>query len=144
MELTTKTRRHEDEQPNVAAAPDRAELAATQIVDAAVKVHKALGPGLLESVYEICLCHELSIRGLPFQRQLDLPICYEEIRLDSGLRIDVLVDDCVIVELKTVEKLAPIHDAQLLTYLKLTNHRLGFLLNFNVPIMKHGIKRLVL
>jgi GxxExxY protein len=144
MDLTTKTRRHEEEQSSVAVQPDRAERLATQIVDAAVKVHKALGPGLLESVYEICLCHELSIRGILFQRQLDLPIFYEGIRLESGLRIDILVDNCVILEIKTVEKLAPIHDAQLLTYLKLTNQRLGFLLNFNVPIMKHGIKRLVL
>jgi GxxExxY protein len=144
MELTTKTRRHEEEQLDVAVAPDRAELAATQIVDAAIKVHKALGPGLLESVYEICLCHELSIRGIPFKRQLDLPICYEGIRLESGLRIDILVDNCVIVELKTVEKVLPVHEAQLLSYLKLTENRVGFLLNFNVPIMKQGIKRLAL
>jgi GxxExxY protein len=143
MELTTKTRRHEVSQQTDAESV-RAEELATQVVDAAVKVHKTLGPGLLESVYEACLCHELSIRHISFQRQLDLPICYEGIRLESGLRIDILVDNCVIIELKTVEKLAPIHDAQLLTYLKLTNTRIGFLLNFNVPIMKHGIKRLVL
>jgi GxxExxY protein len=144
MELTTKTRRHEVEQQTVAAVPDRAELLATQIVDAAIKVHKALGPGLLETVYEVCLCHELSLRGIQFRRQLDLPICYEGIRLESGLRIDILVDDCVIIELKTVEKVLPVHDAQLLSYLKLTGHRLGFLLNFKVPIMKHGIKRVAL
>jgi len=124
--------------------PARTEAIASQIVDAAVKVHKTLGPGLLESVYEICLCHELAMRGIPFRRQLDLPVCYEGIRLESGLRIDILVDDCVVVELKIVEKLLPVHEAQLLTYLKLSNNRIGFLLNFNVPIMKHGIKRLVL
>ena len=124
--------------------PPRTEATAAEIVDAAVKVHKALGPGLLESVYEICLCHELSIRGIPFRRQLDLPVCYEGIRLELGLRIDILVDDSVIVELKTVEKLLPVHEAQLLTYLKLSNNRVGFLLNFNVPLMKHGIKRLAL
>ena len=120
------------------------EATACEIVDAAVKVHKTLGPGLLESVYEICFCHELSLRRIPFCRQLNLPICYEGIRLESGLRIDILVDDSVVVELKTVEKLLPVHEAQLITYLKLSNKRLGFLLNFNVPIMKQGIKRFVL
>src|SRR3954447_26844705 len=144
MELTTKTLRHEDDNRDLSAISDRVEDVAAQIVDAAVKVHKTLGPGLLESVYEICLCHELAIRQIQFRRQLDLPIQYEGIRLESGLRIDILVENCVVVELKTVEKLLPINDAQLLTYLKLTGHRLGFLLNFNVPIMKHGIKRLVL
>lgn len=98
---------------------------------------------MLESVYEICLCHELSLRGIPFCRQLDLPVCYEGIRLESGLRIDILVDDSVVVELKAIEKLLPVHEAQLLTYLKLSNNRVGFLLNFNVPLMKQGIKRLV-
>jgi GxxExxY protein len=120
------------------------ESLASQVVDAAVKVHKTLGPGLIESVYEICLCHELARREIPFKRHLDLPIVYENIRLESGLRIDVLVDDRVVIELKTVEKLLPVHEAQLLTYLKLTNHRIGFLLNFNVALMKHGITRLVL
>lgn len=121
----------------------RTESLATQVVDAAVKVHKALGPGLLESVYEICLCHELSLRGIPFQRQVELPVCYEGIRLEAGFRIDILVDSCLVVELKTVDSLSPLHEAQLLTYLKLSNNRLGLLLNFNVPIMKQGIKRLI-
>src|SRR5690349_21144827 len=103
MELTTKSQRHQDERHRTNAIPDRAESIATEIVDAAVKVHKTLGPGLLESVYEACLCHELSIRNVKFSRQLDLPICYEGIRLESGLRIDILADDCVVVELKTVE-----------------------------------------
>jgi GxxExxY protein len=124
--------------------PSRTETIAAEIVDAAVKVHKRLGPGLLESVYEICLCHELSLRGIPFRRQLDLPVRYEGMQLESGLRIDILVDDSVVVELKTVEKLLPVHEAQLLTYLKLSNNRVGFLLNFNVPLMKQGIKRLAL
>lgn len=121
----------------------RTESLAAQIVDAAVKVHKALGPGLLESVYEICLCHELSLRGIAFQRQVELPVCYEGIRLEAGFRIDILVDSCLVVELKTVDALSPLHEAQLLTYLKLSNNRLGLLLNFNVPIMKQGIKRLI-
>jgi GxxExxY protein len=121
----------------------RAELLASQVVDAAVKVHKTLGPGLLESVYEICLCRELTLRGIAFQRQVALPISYEGIRLEAGLRIDLLVDSCLVVELKTVEVLLPLHEAQLLTYLKLSNNRLGLLLNFNVPVMKHGIKRMV-
>jgi len=124
--------------------PARIESIASQIVDAAIKVHKTLGPGLLESVYETCMCHELARRGIPFKRQLDLPIVYEGIRLEAGLRIDILVNDLVIVELKTVETVLPIHEAQLLTYLKLSNKRIGFLLNLNVPIMKHGIKRLIL
>src|SRR3954454_5956801 len=144
MELTAKTLRHEDDNRALAAIPDQVEDVAAQVVDAAVKVHKTLGLGLVESVYEICLCHELAIRHIQFQRQLDLPIHYEGFRLESGLRIDILVEDCVIVELKTVENLLPIHEAQLLTYLKLAKQRLGFLLNFNVPILKHGIRRLVL
>lgn len=121
----------------------RTESLAAQVVDAAVKVHKALGPGLLESVYEVCLCHELSLRGIPFQKQVVLPISYEGIRLESGLRIDLLVDSCLIVELKTVESLLSLHEAQLLSYLKLSNNRLGLLLSFHVPFMKHGIKRII-
>jgi GxxExxY protein len=121
----------------------RTESLAAQVVDAAVKVHKTLGPGLLESVYEICLCHELTLRGNPFERQVVLPITYEGTRLEAGLRIDLIVDSCLVVELKTVDALLPLHEDQVLTYLKLSNNRLGLLLNFNVPIMKHGIKRLV-
>jgi GxxExxY protein len=141
MDLTTKTQRHEDRSTVIGAKTERIEQTAAQNVDAAVKVHKALGPGLLESVYEACLCHELFLRDIPFQRQLDLPICYEGIRLESGLRIDLLVDSCIVLELKTVEKVLPVHEAQLLSYLKLTNCRIGFLLNFNVPLMKDGIRR---
>jgi GxxExxY protein len=123
---------------------DRIEAAASQIIDSAVKVHRLLGPGLLESVYEACLCHELASRGIAFRRQVELPICYEGLRLESGLRIDILVEDFIVLELKTVEKLLPIHEAQLLTYLKLSERRLGFLFNFNVTLMKHGIKRMAL
>lgn len=103
-----------------------------------------LGPGLLESVYESCLCHKLRKRKIEFLRQLDLPILYDDIRLESGLRIDVLAAEHVIIEVKSVETILPVHEAQLLTYLKLTKKRLGLLLNFNVPLMKHGIKRKVL
>lgn len=120
------------------------ESVAAQIVDSAVRIHKALGPGLLESVYELCLCHELSKRQISFARQIPLPVCYDGIRLESGFRIDVLVENSIVVELKAVESTTPLHEAQLLTYMKLTNTRLGFLLNFNVPLMKQGIKRLVL
>lgn len=113
------------------------------IIGCAIEVHKALGPGLLESAYEECFCYELGQNGISFTRQVPLPVVYKGIKLDCGYRIDVLVDDLVIVELKTVEKLLPIHDAQLLTYLKLYRRSLGLLLNFNVPALKDGIKRIV-
>jgi GxxExxY protein len=122
----------------------RAEEVATAIVDAAIKVHRALGPGLLESVYEACLCYELSKRGITYRRQVSLPVRYEEVFIETGFRLDVLVDECVIVELKSTEAIIPIHEAQLLTHLKLANVRLGFILNFNVPLMKQGIKRMVI
>jgi GxxExxY protein len=121
----------------------RAEAVAAAIVDAAIKVHRALGPGLLESVYEACLCYELSKRGIPFRRQVNMPIRYEEVLVETGFRVDVLVDECVIAELKSAEAIIPIHEAQLLTHLKLAGIRLGLLLNFNVPLMKQGIKRMV-
>lgn len=124
--------------------PAETENAIAAVVDASIHVHMALGPGLLESVYEACLCHELSKRRISFCRQLDLPVVYEGIRLETGLRIDLLVADCVVVELKVVEKLLPLHEAQLLTYMKLAEKRVGFLFNFNVPLMKQGIKRMVL
>lgn len=117
---------------------------ATQIVDAAFSVHTKLGPGLLESVYEICLTHELERKGLKTLRQLTLPIFYDDLSLDSGLRLDMLVNDSVVVELKAVEKILPIHYSQLLTYLKLSGHRLGLLINFNSPLIKDGITRLAL
>jgi len=120
------------------------EAVATKIVDAAYAVHKALGPGLLEKVYETCFCHELTKRGLAYRRQVDIPIEYDGIRFDEGLRLDVLVEDTVICEVKAVDKTNPVWEAQLLSYLRLTGKRVGFLINFNVPILKSGIKRLIL
>jgi len=114
------------------------------IIGASIEVHKALGPGLLESAYEECLCHELSLKHLQFYRQRKLPLAYKGIQLDCGYRIDLLVEERVIVELKTIEKLSPIHDAQLLTYMKLANSSVGLLINFNVPVLKNGIRRKVL
>jgi len=114
------------------------------IVDAAFKVHKTLGPGLLESVYESCLCHELRSRGVPFQSQLSVPVLYEGFSMEAGLRIDLIVDQRIIVELKAAEVMHTIYTAQLLTYLKLTGLRLGLLINFNVPLIRDGIRRIVL
>lgn len=123
--------------------PAETERVATGVVNAVFQVHSTLGPGLLESVYEACLCHELKQRGIPFQTQVALPVVYDGARLDAGLRLDLLVANQVIVELKAVEKMAPLFDAQLLTYLKLTGLRLGLLINFNVPLIKDGIRRIV-
>lgn len=119
------------------------EEVARQIVDAAIKVHRALGPGLLESAYQKCLDYELRKRGLRVECEVLQPVIYEDVKIDAGYRIDMLIEDCIIIENKTVEKLLPIHQAQLLTYLKLRDCRLGFLLNWNVPLMKQGIKRMV-
>jgi GxxExxY protein len=119
------------------------EEVARQIVDAAIKVHRGLGPGLLESAYQKCLEYELRKRGLQVECEVLLPVIYESVQIDAGYRIDMLVEGCVIIENKTVEKLLPVHQAQLLTYLKLRDCRLGFLLNWNVPLMKQGIKRTV-
>ena len=123
---------------------EREEQVAKAIVDAAYAVHSALGPGLLENIYEVCFCHELAKRGLSYRRQVVVPITYDGITFDEGFRVDVLVEDMVICELKAVEVMPPVFMAQLLTYLKLTGKRLGFLINFNVPIIKQGIKRVVL
>lgn len=114
------------------------------VVDAAFKVHTTLGPGLLENVYEVCLAHELSKRSLKLERQVSLPVVYDGEKLDAGLRLDLLIEDILVVELKAVEALLPVHTAQLLTYLKLTGHRLGLLINFNVPLIKDGIRRIAL
>ena len=113
------------------------------IIDGAMKVHSALGPGLLESAYEACLVHELSKRGLKVQSQVGLPVSYDGVEIDVGYRIDVLVEDVVIVELKAVSAVAPIHEAQLLSYLRLSGKRVGLLINFNVLRLKDGIKRMV-
>jgi GxxExxY protein len=113
------------------------------IVDAAMKVHSALGPGLLESAYEACLLFELHRRGLKAINQVQLPIVYETVRIDAGYRIDVLVEDAIVVELKSVQELLPIHHAQLLSYLKLSGKKLGLLINFNTVHLKDGIARMV-
>ena len=110
---------------------------------AAIEVHRTLGPGLLESAYEECLCRELAIRGLSFERQKSLAVSYKGVALDCGYRLDVVVEGLVILELKAVDQIEPIHEAQLLTYLKLSELKLGMLINFNVPLLKHGIKRIV-
>jgi GxxExxY protein len=114
------------------------------IVDSAFEVHSTLGPGLIESVYEKCLCQELTQRGVRFEKQKVVPIYYKETLLDETLRVDLLVEEKVVVELKAVEKLLPVHEAQLLTYLKLVKSRVGLLINFNVPLIKDGIQRVVL
>lgn len=116
---------------------------AKKIVHAAIKVHKTLGPGLLKSVYQKCLRHELEKAGLKTEYEVPIPVNYENIRIDTGFRADMIVEDAVIIENKTVDSIAPIHEAQLLTYLKMTEKNLGFLLNWNVVLMKHGIKRMV-
>jgi len=113
------------------------------VVDAAMKVHSALGPGLLESAYEGCLAYELRQRGHEVKAQVGLPVIYGDVRIDVGYRLDLLVDDAVIVELKSLDKLAPIHEAQLLTYLKLSGKKVGLLINFNVLHLKEGLKRMV-
>jgi GxxExxY protein len=115
-----------------------------KVIGLAIEVHRVLGPGLLESAYEECLCHELSLAGLSFDRQRPLPVCYKGIRLDCGYRLDIVVENELILELKTVEKLQPIHEAQLLTYLKLGTMRKGLLMNFNAVLLKEGLKRMVL
>lgn len=120
------------------------ENVAKKIVDAAYALHKILGPGLLERVYEVCFCHELSKRKLKFRRQVDIPIVYDGISFDEGLRLDVLVEELIICELKAVDAMNPLWEAQILSYLKLTGKRLGFLINFNVPLIREGIKRIIL
>jgi len=123
---------------------EREKYLATQIVDIAIKIRRALGPGLLESVYEKCFEYELIERGINYQRQKEVPIIYESLKVEDGLRLDLLIDNLVIIELKAQENYHPVWEAQLLSYLKLTNKRLGMLINFHVPLMKNGIKRLIL
>ena len=120
------------------------EQIATAVVNAAYTVHKALGPGLLESIYEVCFCHELTKQAFTIRRQVTLPIVYDGIKFEEGLRFDVLVEELVICELKAIEELHPVYVAQLLSQLKLANKRLGFLINFNVPLIKNGIKRYII
>jgi GxxExxY protein len=122
--------------------PPHTEEIAKIILDAAYQVHSILGPGMLESVYETCLAQELNLRKIPIRTQITLPVIYKGVEVDSGFRLDMLVDDCVIVEIKSSDRISPVYCSQLLTYLKLTNKRLGFVLNFNVVHMRDGIKRI--
>lgn len=115
-----------------------------EVVNAAYQVHKELGPGLLEKVYEVCFCHVLLQNGLNVKRQIDIPIVFDGLVFEEGLRLDVMVNDLVICELKALENVNPVWEAQLLSHLKLTNKRLGYLINFNVPLIKNGIKRMVI
>src|SRR5438552_18853577 len=114
------------------------------VIGCAIEVHRALGPGLLESTYEICLCRELSIRGIPFERQVSIPVEYKGVKLDCGYRADIVVGGAILVEIKAIDSLLSIHDAQLLSYLKLGGWKIGLLINFNVELLKHGLRRRVL
>ncbi|TMI62030.1 MAG: GxxExxY protein [Bacteroidetes bacterium] len=120
---------------------EREEFLAKEIVDCAYRVHKQLGPGLLEKVYEVCFCHELAKKGISFKRQIDISIVYDGLKFDEGLRLDVLVDDLVICELKAKDELNLVWKAQIISHLKLTGKRIGFLINFNVTLIKDGIHR---
>ena len=134
--LTTEAQRHRE----IGEKDPRT----SPIIGAAIEVHRQLGPGLLESAYEQCLCHELHFRGLPFRCQIDLPILYKGLSLDCGYKIDMIVNREVVVELKSVERILPVHEAQLLTYMKLAAKPVGLLVNFNVPLLTQGIIRRVL
>ncbi|HKI60510.1 MAG TPA: GxxExxY protein [Mariprofundaceae bacterium] len=114
------------------------------VIGAAIEVHKQLGPGLLESAYQICLCHELKLKNIGYKSEVSLPVEYKGIKLDCGYRMDLVVENQLIVELKTAERILPVHEAQLLTYMKLSNIGKGLLLNFHTPVLKQGIKRMVL
>ena len=123
---------------------EREQWLTSQLMNIAITVHKTLGPGLLKSIYEKCFCYELSKRDIPFTRQQALPVIYNNMSIDDGLKIDLLIDGLIIVELKAQENFHPVWEAQILSYLKLTGKRLGYIMNFNVPLMKDGIKRMIL
>lgn len=114
-----------------------------KVIESAIKVHKALGPGMLEGAYQVCLTHELSKGGYRVESEVPMPIVYDGIKLSSGYRIDLLVEDSVIVELKAIERLMPVHEAQLLSYLRMSDKRLGLLINFNVKLLRDGLRRVV-
>ncbi len=114
-----------------------------EIMAAAIEVHRELGPGLLESSYQACLCHELTLRQIPIRYQIELPLRYKGVYLDCGYKLDIIADEKIILEVKSVTELHPVHEAQLLPYLKLANVRVGLLMNFNVPVIKDGVKRLI-
>ena len=138
--ITTEAQRHRDTEKTKKAKTLERALSSVRPLE----VHRNLGPGLLESAYEECLCHELHLRGLDFKRQVELPLLYKGLKLDCGYKLDLIVQDRIILELKAVEKLLPIHEAQLLTYLRLTGKRVGLLIKFNVPLLTQGIIRRVL
>ena len=116
---------------------------AKEIVDSTYQVHLNLGPGLLENAYEVCLAHEIERRGLKVRRQVEVPLVYKEVKVNAGFRLDLFIEEKVIVEIKAVEQLLPVHRAQVITYLKLLKNKLGFLINFNVPVLKKGLERIV-
>ena len=126
------------------AAKEKANELSREVIGAATEVHRALGPGLLENAYQVCLCHELELRKIPFRPQLDLPLRYRGVSLDCAYRMDIVVDDLLLLELKAVERMEAVFEAQVITYLKLSGKTLGLLINFNVPVIKQGIKRLAL
>jgi len=126
------------------ATPSHRDSLSEKVIGFAIDVHRGLGPGLLESAYEECLCFELRSHAIAYRRQVSLPVVYKTVKLECGYRMDIVVEDRLVVEVKAVEKLMPIHDAQLLTYLRLSGIRVGLLLNFNTPVLKNGIKRLIL
>lgn len=138
-QIESEPQRHGDAEKEILFDEDLTK----RIIASAIEVHRQLGPGLLESAYEECLCHELGLQHIFFERQKALPLQYKGITLDCGYRMDVVVDNKIILELKCVDRILPVHEAQLLTYLKLTNLRVGLILNFYVPVMKDGIKRFV-
>ena len=142
-EIATKAQRHKVKMKHD-KLPNHIEELATIIVNSAFKVHKELGQGLLERIYETCFCYELEKAGIKYQRQIDIPFMYDNIRFDEGLRLDVIVENQIICELKAVDIVKPVWEAQILSHLKLTNKRLGFLINFNVPLIKDGINRFIL
>jgi len=123
---------------------EREKWLASRVMDIAISIHRLLGPGLLESVYEKCFCYELTKRNIPFIRQKSIELMYDGFIIDEGLRIDILIDDLIIIELKAQESYHPVWEAQLLSYLKLARKRLGYILNFHVPLMKDGVKRMIL
>ena len=143
MKKIDRTTMLNDPKEKYPSLPREIEVIGNKILSSAFVVHTNVGPGLLEKVYEVCFCHELSKRGLHFKRQIFLPIKYDDLFFEEGLRLDVLVEDVIICELKAIENVNPVWEAQLLSHLKLTGLRLGFLINFNVPLLKYGIKRLI-
>ncbi len=147
--FTTKTPRHQEagtrsSRPAFEPIAGAVDAVAKEVVDSAFQVHRELGPGLLESVYESCLMEELSLRSIPVKRQVKVPVSYNGREINADLRIDLLVSNAVIVEIKSVDTMLPVFEAQLMTYLKMTGRRLGSLINFNVPLIKYGIRRIAL